>query len=441
MRAAALGCAGILLGALDFGFMTLAGPTIDRELELGAAYPWLFSASSFAYGATLMVAGWLVDRTGPGIVFRTGLVIYAGGLALAALAPAVGVLLAGRVLLGVGGGALTPAALALLAGLEARAGRRLAFASSGGAVAAGFLAGVLLGSFAVPAVGWCSTLLALCLPILLLVPLTGGIAPAGAWTRARPAGVLAIAVGALMGAAGLSVADRAPAACAAALASAVVLVSRGMRHAARPLGGWLPGGAPRRGLAAVCVAGAATTASGVGGAALLGRALPEVGELPPAATGLVLATFGLAIPLAVPAARALSGVLGAARCCGVGLAAQSAALGGLAAAPLTAHVAVAGAIVAFGAGHVVANAGAAQAAMDAAADRPGPIAGVLASAQYFGAGVGALVVLAAAGGDAPTADGVRAGLLLAAAVALAGALTTFVTTGAARPFPTHGPGA
>jgi DHA2 family methylenomycin A resistance protein-like MFS transporter len=422
MRAAALGCAGILLGALDFGFMTLAGPAIDRGLDLGAAYPWLFAASSLAYGATLMPAGSLVERLGAGAVFRAGLVLYAGGLAVTALAPAVGVLLAGRALLGAGGGALIPAALALLAGVEVRSGRRLAFAGSGGAVATGFVGGVLLGAFAAPGIGWRWALLALCPPVLLLAPLARGVGRRAAPAAARPAGALAIAASAVATAAGLSVVGHAPFACAAALAVAAVLAGVGLRRAARSPGGWLPARARRRGLAAGVAAGAATTASGVGGAALLGRALPGAAELSPAATGLVLATFGLAVPVAVPAARALGGALGAAGCCGAGLAIQAAALGGLAVIPLTAPGAVAAGVALFGAGHVTANAGAAQAVMDTATGRPGPLGGLLATAQYAGAGAGALIVLAAAGGDAPTAAGVRDGLLVAAAIGSAGVI-------------------
>jgi hypothetical protein len=216
--------------------------------------------------------------------------------------------------------------------------------------------------------------------------------------------------------------------CVGALAAAVALAGGGLRRAARSVGGWLP---RQPGLAAVCLAAGATTASGVGGAALLGRALPDAGGLSPAATGLLLAAFGLAVPPAVPAARAISGALGASSCCGVGLATQGAALAALAATPLAAHGALAAAIMVFGAGHVVANAGAAQAAMGCATGHPGPIAGLLATAQYVGAGVGALVVLTAAGGESPTADGVRTGLLLAAAVALAGALTTLATRSSA----------
>jgi MFS family permease len=431
MRPAVLGCAGILLGALDFGFMTLAGPAIDRDLHLGGAYPWLFSAGSFGYGAVLMPAGRLVERSGPYAVLRAGLSLYVGGLATAVIAREPAVVLVGRALVGIGGGALTPAALALLAGVPVRRG--LAFASSGGAVAAGFVSGVLLGSIVVEAVGWRWALLALCPPILALAPLTRGVGESAAPatpSACEPAGALAIGGAAILVAAGLSVADRASAACACALGAAAAIVRAALRRA----GGWLPAGAPARRLAAVCVAGATTTASGVGAAALLGRALPQVGGLSAAQAGLALAAFGLAIPLAVPAARALAGALGPAASCGIGLAGQAVALAALAALPLTVPAAVVVAIAAFGAGHVVANAGAAQAAMELAR-RAGPTAGLLATAQYAGAGIGALVILAIAGGDAPTAAGIRTALLVAAGIAVVGAHAVLFPR---RLFFTHG---
>jgi MFS transporter, DHA2 family, multidrug resistance protein len=421
MRAGLLGCAGILLGALDFGFMTLAGPAVDRDLDLGGAYRWLFSASSFGYGATLMIASRGVDRSGPVVVFRAGLVLYACGLTMAAAAPDASVLLAGRALLGVGGGALVPAALALLAGA---ADRRFAFASSGGAVASGFVCGVLLGALGAES-GWRAPLLALALAVLALVPLTRGARrpTSAALVVPPPTGVVAIASSAVLAAAALSLAGRSPAACAATLAAAAVVAGAGLRRAR----GWLPAGARGRTLTASCLAGAATTASGVGAAALLGRALPQAAELSPAATGLVLATFGLAVPPAVVAARVIGDALGPAWCSGAGLAAQGIAIAGLAATPLAAYGAVALGIAAFGAGHVIANAGAAEAAMDAA-DRPGPVAGLLATAQYAGAGIGAFAVLGSAGGEAPTPAGARGALLLAAAIAVTGAISTLAVS-------------
>jgi MFS transporter, DHA2 family, methylenomycin A resistance protein len=418
MRAPVAGCAGILIGALDFGFMTIAGPAIGRDLALGDAYPWLFSASSFSYGATLMLVGWLVDRHGARTLFRAGSAVYAGALVLIAFAPDSQTLLAGRTLLGAGGGAILPAALALLSHATGHA-RGSAFATSGGAVAAGFVGGVLLGSLAVGGVGWRPPVLALCPAVLLMAALTsrsdavGPVASRTAW--APPRGVLAIAGSAVMTAAALSVADRAPAATAAGLgfAAAVALagVGRAMQH-------WI---APDARLASICTAGAATTASGVGGVALLGLALPVVGDLSVVATGLLLATFGVAVPLAVPVARGITTAVGAGCCCGAGLAVQGMAFLALAALPLTLHLVLAAAVALCGAGHVMANAGASRAAMDMSGRHPGAYAGLLATAQYVGAGVGALAIVGVAG-TIPDAAGVRAGLFVAAVIALAGAL-------------------
>jgi MFS family permease len=422
MRAPAAGCAGILVGALDFGFMTIAGPAIDRDLALGDAYPWLFSAGSFSYGATLMLAGWAVDRLSASTVFRAGSVVYASALASIALAPGVEVLLAGRALLGAGGGAILPAALALLAGATGR-DRGRAFATSGGAVAVGFVGGVLLGSLAVGGIGWRAPLLALCPAVLLMASLTSrshGMRGAGVRTEgALPPAALTIAGAAVMTAIALSVADRAPALTAGGLVVAAAVAGGALRLAPD----WI---APDTRLAAICAAGAATTASGVGGVALLGLALPVAGDMSMAATGLLLASFGIAVPLAVPVARTVTTVMGAGWCCCAGLAVQGVALAILAALPLTLHAVVAAAVCLFGAGHVMANAGAARLAMDMSGRNPGAFAGLLATSQYIGAGVGALAILGAAGTD-PDAAGVRTGLLVAAGIALAGSLVLLLT--------------
>jgi MFS transporter, DHA2 family, multidrug resistance protein len=421
---AAVGCTGILLGALDFGFMTLAGPAIDRELGLGAAYPWLFSASSFGYGATLVPAGWAVERIGASAVVRAGSALYVCALVLTALAPSVSVLLAGRTLLGIGGGVIAPAALALLAGVDAKAGSAPAFAGAGGAVATGFVGGVLLASLAIEADGWRAVLIGLAAAVLALRLLSR---PASVTRRraAQPAGMLAIGAGVPVVAAAIGFADDVPVASAASVALVGVAITWALR---REPGAGRAALAPDARLAAVCAAGAATTASGVGGIALLGRALPGAGGLSAPATGLLLAAFGLAVPLAVVAARWLSGAVGAGSCCGAGLAGQAVALCALGLIPLAAHAAVAAIVALFGAGHVLANAGATEAAMRGAARNAGPRAALLAVAQYLGAGAGAVAVLTAAGSADPAAGGVRAGLLLAAAIAVSGAMVTRCVT-------------
>jgi hypothetical protein len=86
----------------------------------------------------------------------------------------------------------------------------------------------------------------------------------------------------------------------------------------------------------------------------------------------------------------------------------------------------------FGAGHVLANAGAAQLAMDAAGSAAGPVAALLATAQYLGGAFGALVVFAAAGAGTGEPAAVDRGLLVAAAIAVAGAAASALARQRAR---------
>ena len=55
---------------------------------------------------------WAADRRGPAIPFVAGLVLFGSGLTVAGLAPSMGVLVAGRVLQGLGAGAIPSVAYA-----------------------------------------------------------------------------------------------------------------------------------------------------------------------------------------------------------------------------------------------------------------------------------------------------------------------------------------
>jgi hypothetical protein len=152
-------------------------------------------------------------------------------------------------------------------------------------------------------------------------------------------------------------------------------------------------------VAVVLLAAAATTASGVGATVVLGRSL--AGD--PAAVP-VLAAFGIA---ALPAARLNLG----ARTASAGLAVQALGIAGVA---LSANAFV---VAVFGAGHVLANAGVAERAAALAGEHVAPVAGLLVTAQYAGAGVGALLI---AGID--TRHGFSTAELVAAAIASTGAI-------------------
>ncbi len=100
-----------MLTVVAVAFEALAVPTampaIARELGGLGAYGWAFSSFMLATLVGITAAGQHSDRHGPLGALVAGLALFAAGLALAGAAPALGVLIAGRVLQGLGGGALS----------------------------------------------------------------------------------------------------------------------------------------------------------------------------------------------------------------------------------------------------------------------------------------------------------------------------------------------
>ena len=82
-----------------------------RDLEL---YGWVTSAFFLGTLIGLVVAGELTDRHGPAGPFCVGLMIFGVGLVIGATAPRMEVLVAGRFLQGLGGGAVPSVAYAAI---------------------------------------------------------------------------------------------------------------------------------------------------------------------------------------------------------------------------------------------------------------------------------------------------------------------------------------
>ena len=85
-------------------------PIISKDLNGVELYGWVFSA--FFLGSLLGIAtvGGLIDRTGLVKPFLAGLTLFGLGLLIGGLAPTMPVLVAGRFLQGMGGGAIPPTA-------------------------------------------------------------------------------------------------------------------------------------------------------------------------------------------------------------------------------------------------------------------------------------------------------------------------------------------
>jgi MFS family permease len=89
-------------------------PVVARDLGGLSLYGWVFSGFMLGSVVGIVAAGREADRRGPAVPFVAGVVLFGSGLAVAGLAPSMGVLVAGRVMQGIGAGAVPSVAYATI---------------------------------------------------------------------------------------------------------------------------------------------------------------------------------------------------------------------------------------------------------------------------------------------------------------------------------------
>ena len=106
---------GSALAMLDGTIVNVALPAIGEELDAAmSGLQWVVSGYLLTLSALILVAGSLGDRIGRRRVYLVGVVWFALASLACGLAPTLEVLVAARVLQGVGGALLTPGSLALI---------------------------------------------------------------------------------------------------------------------------------------------------------------------------------------------------------------------------------------------------------------------------------------------------------------------------------------
>ncbi len=89
-------------------------PVVARDLGGLRLYGWVFSAFMLGSVVGIVAAGRQADRRGPAIPFVAALILFGSGLAIAGLAPSMEALVGGRVLQGIGAGAVPSVAYAVI---------------------------------------------------------------------------------------------------------------------------------------------------------------------------------------------------------------------------------------------------------------------------------------------------------------------------------------
>jgi EmrB/QacA subfamily drug resistance transporter len=148
-------CIGAFMGQLDSSIVVLAFPTMHRDLHAPlASVQWVGQAYLLTLIGLLPVVGRLADLWGRKLLYTYGFVIFALGSALAAVAPSLTLVIACRVLQGVGAAMLQANSVAIILSAVPRHQRGRALGIQGGAQALGLALGPAVGGLLIGLGGW-----------------------------------------------------------------------------------------------------------------------------------------------------------------------------------------------------------------------------------------------------------------------------------------------
>ena len=148
-------CIGAFMGQLDVSIVTLALPHIGADLHVGAgAVQWVALSYLLMLTGTLAAVGQLADRFGRKLLYTYGFAVFTAGSLLCGLAPDLGLLIAARLLQGLGAALLQANSVALIAATLPRRQLARGIGVQGAAQASGLALGPVLGGLLLALGGW-----------------------------------------------------------------------------------------------------------------------------------------------------------------------------------------------------------------------------------------------------------------------------------------------
>src|SRR5215469_7677642 len=108
-------CTVLFLTFLDNTVVSVALGSVQMQLHAGVSgLQWVVSAYALTFASIMLACGMIADEFGRKLVMLCGVGVFCGGSLLSALAPNIGVLIAGRAVMGLGAAASEPGTLSML---------------------------------------------------------------------------------------------------------------------------------------------------------------------------------------------------------------------------------------------------------------------------------------------------------------------------------------
>lgn len=146
---------GLLPLPMSMSGASIAIPHIGADLDAGgSATQWVVTGYFLTASSLMLVVGSVSDAVGRRRVYRLGALVYAAGSLGAALAPTITVMLAARVLTGIGSAGVMASGGAILAATFTGKARTKAFAAMGAMAGVGLALGPSTSGWIVEALGW-----------------------------------------------------------------------------------------------------------------------------------------------------------------------------------------------------------------------------------------------------------------------------------------------
>ncbi|GEL23077.1 MFS transporter [Pseudonocardia sulfidoxydans NBRC 16205] len=178
VRTALILVLGTFMATLDIAIVTIGLDTLGRDLDASVGeIQWVTTAYLLAVVAAVPASGWLADRFGARTTWIAAMAVFLTGSVLCGLAPSLPLLVAARVVQGLGGGLLPATGQALLARTAGpnRIGRMISIAQL--VIAVSPVLGPPVGGWLLRVAGW---------PWLFLVNVPIGLVAIGLALRYVP---------------------------------------------------------------------------------------------------------------------------------------------------------------------------------------------------------------------------------------------------------------